>query len=391
MRSVKITYPPMSLADAKAWQVAAYKLNGATGTFYLSDTVGGAGRGTVAGTPTIDGSGQTGQEIATTGWNTGDNVKAGDWISISDRLYTILEDATESSGDMTLTLWPQLGGGCGTGDSITYGGSARGIFRLEEFPSFNIDITRLQSGFTIMASEVVSSGLGYVPPAAIPFDLTSLEAWYDLDDEGVWADSHNGRDMGEVGTIQVESCVGPDNSPAARFPVSGTNYLVRSSHETWNEVSSAFTAIAWCKPSTMDIFDRPVLATGGNVGWMMYLKQSLLWARWYKPAMAGSYTKVSSAPVDEWHMVVMRWDGDKYYLQVDGITSIFDGLTDTGAWTHGTFPLAIGRSAEAPASFIYKGLIQRVSIWQRFLSSDELDTLYRGGLGYPYGSLIDTP
>lgn len=152
VRRVRLEFPPMKLAEAKAWQAWVYKLNGLEGTFYLSDTVGAAGLGTVTGTPLVNGADQIIDELGTDGWGTGDNVYAGDWISIENQLYTILEDATESSGSMTLTLWPEAKGPADNA-TISYGSAAVGIFRLEEIPTIMWDITRLQSGFVLLAIE----------------------------------------------------------------------------------------------------------------------------------------------------------------------------------------------------------------------------------------------
>lgn len=151
-RRVYIEYPPMTVAQAKAWQAWLMKLNGTAGTFYLSDTVGGAGRGTVAGTPLVKGAGQTDDTLLTDGWTTADNVVAGDWISINNRLYTILDDATEAGGIMTLRIWPDADDPADNAP-IRYGAAAKGVFRLSEFPSFAWDVTRLQAPLVLNAVE----------------------------------------------------------------------------------------------------------------------------------------------------------------------------------------------------------------------------------------------
>jgi len=149
---VTIELPPMSLADAKDWQAWIYEMNGVEGTFWLSDTIGGPGRGTVAGTPLVATGGQTGQSLDTDGWSNGDNVKAGDWISIYGRLYQILEDATETGGLITLTVWPNLAAPDANAP-ILYGSAAKGIFRLAEFPAFAWGTHHQQEPITMVAVE----------------------------------------------------------------------------------------------------------------------------------------------------------------------------------------------------------------------------------------------
>ena len=152
---LRIEFPPMSETDAAVWQAWILKLNGSAGTFYFSDTIGAAGNGTVNGNPVVNGAGQTGQTLNTTGWDPGDEVVTGDWISIEDRLYKILEDASESSGNMALTLWPAVDAPADTAP-LSYGVSARGLFRLDGFPSWNWAPDFTQAPVTLLATEALA-------------------------------------------------------------------------------------------------------------------------------------------------------------------------------------------------------------------------------------------
>lgn len=154
VRHLQIDFPPMSLEDAKVWQAWILKLNGREGTFYFSDTIGKSGQGTVNGTPLVDGASQTTQALVTDGWSTGDSVKAGDWISIADNLYTILSDASESTGAMTLDIWPDARTPADNA-TISYGEDARGVFRLDEFPSFEWTADQIQGPITMTATEEI--------------------------------------------------------------------------------------------------------------------------------------------------------------------------------------------------------------------------------------------
>jgi hypothetical protein len=131
-----ITLPPMKRADAEYWISFLLKLNGPYGTFLLGDPNGQTARGVATGTPVVDGSAQTGNELDTDGWtpDTTGILKAGDYIQIgsgiSSRLYKVLEDVnSDASGNATLTLWPNLRTSPADNASIVVN-SPKGLFRL---------------------------------------------------------------------------------------------------------------------------------------------------------------------------------------------------------------------------------------------------------------------
>jgi len=111
----EMSFPPMK--REKAEEVAAFlmKLNGRYGTFLMGDPANTSPSGIATGTPLVNGSGQTGNELITDGWtpNTANIMKAGDWIQLgagaTSRLYKVLDDAnSDGTGTATLTLFPSL-------------------------------------------------------------------------------------------------------------------------------------------------------------------------------------------------------------------------------------------------------------------------------------------
>ena len=107
--------PPMLRADAEEWISFFLRLNGKQGTFLLGDPNGETARGTATGSPVVNGSSQTGDELITDGWTgsiTG-IMKAGDYFSLgsgtSTRLHKVIEDAnSDSGGNATLRIWPDV-------------------------------------------------------------------------------------------------------------------------------------------------------------------------------------------------------------------------------------------------------------------------------------------
>lgn len=107
--------PPMVRADAEeviAWMLS---LNGAAGTFLMGIEGCETPRGIATGTPLVNGADQTGQELVTDGWTTGQTgiLKAGDFIQLGSgldtHLHKVLADVnSDGSGNATLDIWPRL-------------------------------------------------------------------------------------------------------------------------------------------------------------------------------------------------------------------------------------------------------------------------------------------
>jgi len=136
-----ISIPPTKRADAEYWNSFLLRLRGQFGTFLLGDPNGATPRGTAAttaGTPVVNGASQTGNDLNIDGLPTSQNgyLKAGDYIQLgtsgSSRLYKVLEDVnTNSSGEATLNLWPDLRSSPADGATVLVS-SAKGLFRLAD-------------------------------------------------------------------------------------------------------------------------------------------------------------------------------------------------------------------------------------------------------------------
>lgn len=132
--SAQVDYPAMTLAQSQEWFAALLSLDGVGGRFLFGDPGHTAKRGTWAGTPVVDGIGQTGKTLALSGFSAGATVKAGDYFQISTgefaRLHQAVLDATaDGSGRLTLDIWPAHRSSPGSGDPIT-SNNPKGVFRL---------------------------------------------------------------------------------------------------------------------------------------------------------------------------------------------------------------------------------------------------------------------
>lgn len=110
-----LSLPPMQRAAAEEWLSFFLSLRGRLGTFLLADPLGRTPRGSVAGSPTIDGVGQTGTSLITNGWTASQTgvLLAGDYFQVGSgtttRLYKVLTDVdSDGAGEATFDIWPRL-------------------------------------------------------------------------------------------------------------------------------------------------------------------------------------------------------------------------------------------------------------------------------------------
>lgn len=136
MWSADVTLPPMDRGDAEEWVGFLLSLKGQAGTFLMGDPAGDTARGSLGGTPLVNGSDQTGGTLvvdgatpSVTNW-----LRVGDYIQIgtgsSSRLHKVLQSAdSDASGNVSLDIWPDLRASPADDEAITVS-NARGVWRL---------------------------------------------------------------------------------------------------------------------------------------------------------------------------------------------------------------------------------------------------------------------
>jgi len=158
---VEITLPSMVRADAEQWIAFLLSLNGKFGTFLFGDPAGKQPRGSALGTPVVDGPGQIGNSLETTGWDINETgvLLKGDYIELGTllftRLYKVLNDVdADGSGNADIDIWPSLQVSPPASDPLVLS-QATGLFRLSsnEMP-YNIN-DAVHYGIVIAAMSVV--------------------------------------------------------------------------------------------------------------------------------------------------------------------------------------------------------------------------------------------
>ncbi len=108
---VAVTLPPMSRANAAAWDSFLLMLDGGCVDVLFGDVFNPSPRGLAYGAPLVDGGAQTGRILNTKGWqeNVTGILLAGDRIQIGTRYHQVLRDAnSDATGRAILDIWPRL-------------------------------------------------------------------------------------------------------------------------------------------------------------------------------------------------------------------------------------------------------------------------------------------
>lgn len=159
----EVTYPPLERADAEDVVGFLLALNGREGTFLMGPAVGRTARGTWAGSPVVNGAGQSGNTLAIRGLTDGATGKAGDWLQLgsgaSARLHKLTQAFTASgspTGQVTLDLWPRLRAAPADGATVTVS-NPLGLWRLDA-PQVSWDVGEAQIyGVSFTCSEALGA------------------------------------------------------------------------------------------------------------------------------------------------------------------------------------------------------------------------------------------
>jgi len=106
-----LSMPPISEEDWPAWSAFLKSCRGVTGVFQFGDPRRQSPRGSVAGAPVVNGIGQTGYSLSTSGWtaNSAGVLLPGDYIQLGYRLHECIDTVdADSLGHATFEIWPPL-------------------------------------------------------------------------------------------------------------------------------------------------------------------------------------------------------------------------------------------------------------------------------------------
>ena len=231
--------------------------------------------------------------------------------------------------------------------------------------------------------------------------LDSLVSYWKLDESsGVRLDSAGPNDLSDNNT--VGSAAGKISN-AADFERGNSEYLaISDASQSGLDLSGAFSVSFWLKAETIGVFQNifgKMTGTQSSGGWAYGLwlnDNNTLNFHVSQSTSVKRDTYTTSAVITStavwYHVVCVFNPSTSVSIYVNGVSqatnnnnsTVPSGVQNTGA------PFSIGSIKwAAPSPYVsygdfFDGLIDEFGIWSRVLTSDEVSSLYNGGLGFAY-------
>lgn len=143
---------------AAGWRGLLLALDGGYGTFRFGDPFDLSPRGVAYGSPKVEGAGQTGKVLVTSGWNANvaNILRAGDRIQVGDGLHEIVRDTnSDAAGQATLDIWPRIRTSPGDQSAIiTY--APKGLFQLAS-PNASLYALGINGAYEVYGFNIVEA------------------------------------------------------------------------------------------------------------------------------------------------------------------------------------------------------------------------------------------
>lgn len=128
-----VTLPPLSIAQAGAWEAFLDQAQGQNAVFFIGDNLRSTPQGSAEGTGVTAGFNAAPYTLTTTGW-TGNQptlLMPGDWVQVGNRLYRCLDAvASDGAGNASFAIWPNLRENPAAGTPVVTT-NAQGLFRMD--------------------------------------------------------------------------------------------------------------------------------------------------------------------------------------------------------------------------------------------------------------------
>jgi hypothetical protein len=193
------------------------------------------------------------------------------------------------------------------------------------------------------------------------------------------------------GTLHSDTTFAFANGKAGQaFSFSGetTEYVTAAYNPTLNFGAGPFSMAVWVNTNDAAGVWKRIVTKGGTSGSSNWYSLVLNSGKvTFEIAGGSDVSSTVSVANGVWHHIAVTRDPvgvspRKFHLYIDGVENV--SMNDSGASLDNTGPLEIGKwGNEAYGGTIYSGLIDEVQLFNRALSSTEIQSIYSAGLAAP--------
>lgn len=248
--------------------------------------------------------------------------------------------------------------------------------------SSNLTLTALQSSQAGAYSVEVSNPYGNTnsaiavltvntsPPCA-PISIAMADWWQGEgnanDSEGV----NNGTLVGGVSFIPGEvgqAFLFDGSSGYVSIPDSTSldSFVTNITIELWLQVNQTTPNSDW----------RGIVSKG-NTSWRLQGVQGSGTIDFAANGLSTDLQGTRNVNDGQWHHVAAVYDSTNIYLYIDGTLDV--STPATGLITQNSFPVCLGENPDAPLPYYFNGAEDEVTLYNRALSSQEIQTIYQAG------------
>jgi len=206
----------------------------------------------------------------------------------------------------------------------------------------------------------------------------------------LWPGEGNANDV--VGTNNGTLVGGAGFAPGdvgQAFSFDGTSYASIPDSSSLDAFTTTITIELWLKADQLTAnADWKGLVTKGNSSWRLMAASSAKTVYWAvdgaSPADMAGTRNVNDG---QWHHVAAVYDGARMFLYVDGTLDVSQPAT--GSIAQNNDPVCIGADSKAfvpscgcnKPGYFFNGLVDEVSIYNRALTTSEIQADYEAGKG----------
>jgi sugar lactone lactonase YvrE len=195
---------------------------------------------------------------------------------------------------------------------------------------------------------------------------------------GWWRGEGDATDAVGINNGTLYSAVGfVPGEVGSAFSFNGSSYVSIPDSPSLDALTSAITVEAWFKVNQFSGQDWTAIVSKGEGTWQI---------RRYVTSSQLTFTTIGLSNTElvgtrnindgQWHHVAAVYDGAMKYLYVDGTLDV--SAPATGLISQTSRPLCIGDSPDHTERWL-NGLVDEVSIYNRVLTSTEIQSIYNAG------------